>query len=266
VANRNWENGDVARGERAARAVYAELGLVHPTEISIDTIAYMRGALVRDVPMTGAQGRLARVGSKAIIAVSDSIAYSQRRRFVIAHEVGHLELHQEENQIALCDDAKIDEIYDQGTERESNAFATELLMPQALWSKRADVAKPDLEVVSRLADEFQVSLTAAAIRFAKLCPERCAVVFSQDGAIKWFAAGPEFGQWIQRGSKLDPYTLAYDYFAKGTVGSRAETVSATAWLASDRLGKDDEIVEHSRPIPSLRAVLSLLWIPADREF
>jgi hypothetical protein len=266
VAKRNWEDADVARGERAARNVYEELGLTHPTEISIDTLAYMRGALVRDVPMTGAQGRLARVGSKAIIAVSDSIAYDQRRRFVIAHEVGHLELHEAENQISLCDEGKIDEIYDQGTERESNAFATELLMPRTLWSKRADVAKPNLDVVSKLADEFQVSFTAAGIRFAKLCPERCAVVFSQDGVIRWFAVGPEFGLWIPRGSKLDRYTLAYDYFAKGIVGSTPETVSASAWLASDRLGRDDDLIEHARPIPKLNAVLSLLWIPSDREF
>ncbi|GEJ55956.1 ImmA/IrrE family metallo-endopeptidase [Anaeromyxobacter diazotrophicus] len=256
----------MARGERVAREVYAEIGLAHPTEIPIETLAYMRGARVRDVRMPGAQGRLARLGSKAIIAVSDAVTYAPRRRFVIAHEVGHLELHEAENQIALCDEAKIDEVYDQGTERESNAFATELLMPRALWAKRVDVAKPDLNVVAKLADEFQVSFTAAAIRFAKLCPERCAVVFSQDGVIRWSAAGREFGHWIQWGAKLDRYTLAYDYFAKGGVGDRPETVDASAWLASERLGKDDDLVEHSRPIPSLRAVLSLLWIPSDREF
>lgn len=198
--------------------------------------------------------------------MSDGIAYARRRRFVIAHEIGHLELHRTENQIALCDEAKIDEIYDQGTERESNAFATELLMPKALWSKRVDVAKPDLEVVSKLADAFEVSFTAAAIRFAKLCPERCAVVFSRGGVIKWSASSPEFGHFIQWGSQLNPYTLAHDYFAKGAVGDRPETVDATAWLASDRLSRDDDLVEHSRPIPSLRAVLSLLWIPSDREF
>jgi hypothetical protein len=266
VAKRNWEDADVARGERAARTVYAELGLAHPTEILIDTLAYMRGALVRDVPMSGAQGRLARVGSKAIIAVSDSIAYNRRRRFVIAHEVGHLELHKAENQIALCDEGQIDEIYDQGTERESNAFATELLMPRALWSKRADVAKPDLDVVSKLADEFQVSFTAAAIRFAKLCPERCAVVFSQGGRIRWSAASTDFGHWIEWGSKLNPYSLASDYFKNGTVGARPEAVDASAWLDSERLGRDDDLIEHSRPIPSLDAVLSLLWIPCDRKF
>lgn len=265
MARGSWADADVARGERKARAVFAELGLVHPTEIPIDTIAYMRGALVRDVLLRGAQGRLARIGSEAIIAVSTGIVYSARRRFV-AHELGHLELHKTENQIALCEEAKITEIYDAGTEREANTFATELLMPAALWSKRVDVKTPRLEIVSALADEFEVSFTAAAIRFAKLCPERCCVVFSKAGVIDWFAAGPDFGHWISVGAGLDPYSLAYDYFAKGRVGAIPETVSASAWLDPTRVGKDADLVEHSRPIPALGATLSLLWIPSDREF
>jgi len=266
VAKRSWEDADVARGERVAREVYTAVGLTHPTEIPIDTIAFLRGALVRDVPLRGAQGRLARIGSDAIIAVSTGITYAARRRFVVAHELGHLELHKSENQIALCEEAKISEVYDSGTERESNSFATELLMPKALWSNRVDVKKPSLEIVSTLADEFEVSFTAAAIRFAKLCPERCCVVVSRAGVIEWFASGPDFGHWISRGAKLDPYSLAFDYFAKGRVGSQPEAVSASAWLDPTKVGRDDDLIEESRPMPSLNAVLSLLWIPSDRGF
>lgn len=91
-------------------------------------------------------------------------------------------------------------------------------------------------------------------------------MFSQDGRVRWSAAGPDFGRWIQWGAQLDRYTLAYDFFVKGTVGARPETISASAWLASERLGRDDDLIEHSRPIPSLKAVLSLLWIPSDRDF
>lgn len=259
--------GDTLRGAAAARALRAELGLGHPTEVSIETIAFARGALVRDVALTGVQGRLTRLGDRAIIAVSTKVDYAPRRRFVVSHELGHLELHEEgENQIELCQEGDISEVYDTGTEQEANAFAVELLMPEQLWEKRVAVKKPSLDVIAKLADEFEVSFTAATLRFAKLCPERCCAVFSQDGVIKWSAAGTDFGHWISWGSKLDPYTLAYDYFTKKRVSDLAETVSASAWLASERLGSDDDLIEHSRPIPSLNAVLSLLWIPSDREF
>lgn len=189
----SWQDADVARGERAARAVLSELGIAHPTETLVDNIAYLRGALVRDVPLHGAQGRLVRLGRQATISVSTSVTYPPRRRFVIAHELGHLEIHRHVNQLEACDESKISELYDLGTEREANAFASELLMPTALWSRRVDVQRPTLELVSTLADEFQVSFLAAAIRFVKLCPERCCAVLSQRGRVGWAAYGPEFG-------------------------------------------------------------------------
>ena len=41
-----WRNADVQRAEAAARRAFDELGLQHPTEASIDAIAYEMGALV----------------------------------------------------------------------------------------------------------------------------------------------------------------------------------------------------------------------------
>src|SRR5262249_10344202 len=132
--NDTWANADVARGERAARKLLDSLGVVKPTETEIDNLAYLHGVLVQDVPIAGAQGRLCRVGKKAIVSVNTSVTYRPRRRFVIAHELGHFEIHEKKNDLALCTEADIDEMYDAGTEREANAFAAEFLMPRTLWS------------------------------------------------------------------------------------------------------------------------------------
>lgn len=261
-----WEDADVARGERAARQMLAELGISNPAEVEIDNLAYLRGALVRDVPMSGAQGRSCRIGRRAIISVNDQVKYPSRRRYVIAHELGHLDIHRDKNQLSLCSEASISEQYDQGTEREANAFASALLMPKALWDKRVDVRVPSLDVVSELSHEFQVSLTAAAIRFVKLCPERCAVVFAQKNSVVWAALGTDFGYTIRRDDQLSTYALASDYFKKGTVNNRPETISARAWIESPRVGRDHDLKEHCRPISSIGATLSLLWIEPDADF
>jgi hypothetical protein len=52
-----------------------------------------------------------------------------------------------------------------------------------------------------------------------------------------------------------------DYFTKGNVARRRETVSASAWIpdASD----DAEVVEHVIPVPRLGLALSLLWFRAS---
>lgn len=96
----SWEDADVARGERAARQLLVDLKINHPVEVDIDTLAYMRGALVRDTPMTGAQGRSCRIGDRAIISVNDQVTYMPRRRYVVAHELGHLEIHRDRNQLS----------------------------------------------------------------------------------------------------------------------------------------------------------------------
>lgn len=258
--SRAWADADIRRAEGAAVHAFNGLGLSHPTEASIEAIAYELGALVRDLPMKGAVGRLTRLGRQAIISVSTSVTYPGRRRWTIGHELGHLALHRDSNQIQLIQDVTLEEHYDQGVEREANAFAAEFLMPARLWDKHVDVKQPHLEVVRALAADYEVSFQASAIRFVKLCPERCAVVFSQEGRVAWFALGPDFGHWIQRGQALDPCTLAYDYFAKGREPRRNEAVSATAWLSDDR-AVDGEVIEDCTVIPSLRATLSLLWIP-----
>ncbi|MBL9045515.1 MAG: ImmA/IrrE family metallo-endopeptidase [Myxococcales bacterium] len=261
-----WEDADVARGERAARQLLADLKINHPVEVDIDTLAYMRGALVRDIPMNGAQGRSCRIGARAIISVNEQVTYVPRRRYVVAHELGHLEIHRDKNQLSLCAEASISERYDQGTEREANAFASALLMPKALWDKRVDVKTPSLDVVSNLSREFQVSFTAAAIRFVKLCPERCAAVFSQDNRVVWAALGTDFGYSIRRDDQLSTYTLASDFFKKGSVAERMETISAQGWLESRRVGRDHDLKEQCRVISSIAATLSLLWIPPDSDF
>jgi Zn-dependent peptidase ImmA (M78 family) len=267
---KTWRDADISHGERAARKLLDELGISHPMETSLENIAWLRGALVRDTPLVGAQGRSCRVGKRAIISVSDQIDYAPRRRYVIGHELGHLEIHKDENQLVLCESEQISEGHDNGyaagTEREANAFASELLMPRALWTKRVDVRTPNLEVVSTLSNEFAVSYTAAAIRFAKLCPERCAAVFCQKNRVTWAAVGPDFGYGIRRDIKLSTYTLASDYFRKGEVGRAQETVQADAWIESRRLRDDHVLKEHCRAIPSIEATLSLLWVQPDAGF
>jgi hypothetical protein len=132
--------------------------------------------------------------------------------------------------------------------------------------KRVDVRQPDLDIVRALASEFEVSFQAAAIRFVKLTPERCCVVFSKDGRVSWTAMGPDFAHWILPGEQLDPYTLAYDYFYKERDPNRRESVSSAAWFSDDQPSDEDtEVFEDCLVIPSLRSTLSLFWIPGDPE-
>jgi hypothetical protein len=86
----------------------------------------------------------------------------RRRRFTIAHEIGHFMLHPPR---ACRERGGLVGEAGRGEEREADAFAAELLMPEQLV--RQAVAEQGADV-SRLADRFQVSRAAMHTRLRRL--------------------------------------------------------------------------------------------------
>jgi Zn-dependent peptidase ImmA (M78 family) len=78
----------------AAERVLNEVGITRIEDLALlELIAWERGALVRSTSRTRAEARIAMAGERAIITVSTTVRDSQRRRFSVAHELGHLEMH-----------------------------------------------------------------------------------------------------------------------------------------------------------------------------
>jgi Zn-dependent peptidase ImmA (M78 family) len=246
-------------GIQCARVVRQEIGYDHPTELELEVIAHIRGALVRASPTTGSRACLMRVGDRGVIGVACGLSDGERR-WAIAHELGHFEAHSNVSYLGLCTGEDLRSDYGRdGREPEANAFAAELLLPEDLVRKRCDVAEVKWDPIERLAEDFQVSLMAAARRFVIFTDDRVAVVCCKEGKVAWSDGNRAFGRRPARGAKVDQWSLAYDFFTKGDVTRRRETVSAGAWIAdvSDNL----ELVEHVIPMPRLGLTFSLLWFP-----
>ena len=250
----------LALGIAQARKVRGEIGYVHPMELGIEVLAHLRGALVRLTPTRGARANLVRIGTRGIIGVADGLSDAERR-WAVAHELGHFETHSKISYLGLCtgDDMRAD-YSSSGREPEANAFAAELLLPEDLVRPRCDVREVRWEPIEQIGEEFGVSLMAAARRFVRLTDDRVAVVCAKECKVKWSDGNRSFGKRPPPGMKLDQWSLAFDFFAKGDVSRRRETVSASAWIpdASDRL----EVMEHVIPMPRRGLTFSLLWFPA----
>lgn len=237
-------------GVQAARRVRAEIGYSHPTELALETLAFMRGALVTRAPVTGARANLVRTHDRGIIGVAANLS-SGERRWAIAHELGHYEAHANVSFLELCSGRDMVSAYTtSGREPEANAFAAELLLPEDLVRPRCDVAEVSWSPVRALADQFDVSITAAAMRFVSFTDERVCLVCARDGKVL-------FGPSPRRDTKIQPFTECYEWFAKGAVEARPQTVSASAWIES--AGEEQDIVEHLFPLPMHGAAMSLLW-------
>jgi Zn-dependent peptidase ImmA (M78 family) len=246
----------------AARRVLIELDVPDPRLGTIDTLADMRGLEVRDAAIQGTRANLVRLGKNGVVTVSSGLS-TQARRFAIAHELGHFELHKEESYLGLCTGEQLVTDYESGgTEAEANAFAAEFLMPARLFKPRTQGREVSWDIPRRLADEFHVTLMAAALRFVELSDERVAVLFSVKGSVSWRRRSRDFGRLLDPGAKLDSYSLAIDAFNGKSLPSHVQTVETTAWKPDPR--GDEVLKEHSLYLPNVGGVLTLLWAPVSR--
>lgn len=259
-----------------AERVLDDLQITSPDDLQLlEQIAWERGALVRYINLEGAEARLMAIGKPAIITVSTSVKDIRRRRFSIAHELGHFEMHRFQNSLSLCTTRNIDDWWtgtsrkgsDYNQEQEANLFASALLLPERFFASLCNKEDPSFDYISDLAARFNVSLTSTAIRFLLFSEEPLAIVWSQENHIRWFQESKAFAEiredlrfFIDVRSKLDNSTQASSYFTSGGISPGVKLVQASAWFTSGEYSESATIKEHSIALPSYNATLSLLWI------
>jgi len=245
-----------------AKAIIQSLQIRYPSEIHIKDIAMERGAFVRERLLEGSEARLIRKGRLGIITVNSKIPEEGRKRFAIAHELGHFEMHND-SQMIMCDE---EDMYvwneNKAQELEANEFAASILMPTEIFEKYLRPEPPNMDRVKELAEEFRTTLTATALRYVQLSIEPCALVVSKDGVIKWYRKSNSFDFHVKVGQKLSPDTYAFDFYDEINLPDRPQKAPATAWLAGN-IDDGAEIYEHSIALPSYGTVLSILWIEEE---
>lgn len=251
-----------------ARKLHVRLGVRKPEHIDPVDAARALGIEVVSGHLFEATARIFRAGSRATIRVSDRIVHPGRRRFSIAHELGHQILGHElpgESEISrfvsrACERRKS---IDEDPEREADVFATEFLTPAQMARPFCEVSPVSLEAVRAIERAFGSSPVASALRFVELTSERCAVVYCERGEVKWAKRSSTFAWEIPKRMRLSSDSVAYDYFKRGAIEDVAEPVPADAWLHDlDRDVSTIDIVEHAQPIPEpgWGGVMSLLWL------
>ncbi len=148
--------------------------------VPVERLARRFGAEVRFEPLDGdLSGMLFREGDRAIVGVN-ALHPKSRQRFTIAHELGHLQLHDHSGihidhkfPVARLRDERSSQAIDP-EEIQANRFAAELLMPAAMLEADLDgltddtVDYDDDELVRQLAGRYQVSTQAMAFRLVNL--------------------------------------------------------------------------------------------------
>ncbi len=219
------------------------------------TIAEQLGILVVEVPISDLEACLVVGPEYAVIAVSSLLEDPGRRRFAVAHEVGHYVLHR--NQASVFRDEAIDLAGREEWDRDASAFAAALLVPEAQLRRRGPVGWPSMEQANAIAREFQTSLTGAALRLVDRADEASMLVAFWQGKVEW-AVRSEFFPVTIRPGRPAPETSATAAVMEGEPPppDYAE-IHASEWFPKVIKVETGHLQEHPREVyPGL--VLTIL--------
>ena len=247
-------------GARAAK-LWARYGFTTPADLVLEDLAFALGVVVLEGRLDSADARLIRRGEKGLIRVKEDIPERGRKRFAVAHEIGHWVLHQAVSQVLSCTSEDMVAGYKgSAPEIEANYFAAELLMPEGLYRQRAGTTTPSAELLRELANYFQTSLTATVVRFVEVAEDGCAMVLTENGQVRWWRASERFdGFWLDAKTEVSPHTVAGAYLNGEPLPASAEEVDGEAWLGSRAAGVAEVLYEVAIPLGRYGQVISLLW-------
>jgi Zn-dependent peptidase ImmA (M78 family) len=249
-----------------AKNIIKELEITN-VPVNLTQIANVKDIKIEEVDAEGFEGILIVQNNSAVIGVNRKIRESGRKKFTIAHELGHYHIpgHISNNKQNFSCTSNNMTTYDgrNRKEYEANEFASELLMPEEIFKEKIKYEDLSYKMLQNLTEEFDTTLTATGRRYVEFSGYH-AMVFSTNSEITWFSKGEDFPYYISPG-KLSEDSVAIDFFKNEEVPNTFQSVLASAWLDDYRLKDDMEIEELSSPLPYYNSVLSFLYSENEEE-
>lgn len=254
----------------AARELLERAMVASPADIDLEVLAFKAaekdgGLVIMEGGLSTAEGRLiAAPGKGGCIRVKEGLNPG-RRRFTIAHEIGHYAMHplvpHDREHLANAD---FTVWHDESEEAEANIFAAELLMPEFLLRPRIRGQEPSLQLLDQLSNEFSSSLLAVAIQYVAYTTEPVALVLSKGDKISWAKRSKDFWPKVQLG-KIHAHSAAGERLS-GKAGDAIKMVSSPAYAWLDGFERSNgDIMESSRYMDWYGQTISLLWLFEDLD-
>ncbi|RZT92376.1 uncharacterized protein DUF955 [Ancylomarina subtilis] len=254
----------INKGAIAAKKIINEFGLENPQDFSIEELIYARDIIFEEKKILNSDGRIVFGKSKTKISINSEIKYSGRRRFTLAHELGHFELHHNENTHLEDNTLTLDYFKYGGQEYEANQFAVELLMPSASFVSFTKGKQFSPDLLREIAEHFQTSLTSATFRYLEIGQHPISLFHCRDKKVIYWKNSPDYYRRIKDITKLQPPTdsVAMEFFNDGTIyreEDSAQEIYKSTWFETDEYDNEDEYYEYAIVTKDYNTVLSVVW-------
>jgi len=256
-----------------AQELLADCGLDEITDIPMDLFVAGLDAILIEEELKHCDGKIVFGNSKAVIKVNSQIQFAERKRFVVAHEIGHMILHRN---MKLPDDVFSNFNIISGMENamkngkqelEANEFASELLMPDHLFIKEAGKKKFSPLLIKQLAERFKTSLTATVFKYLQADLHPICIVFIENGRVKYWKKSDQLKVWFGDHTRLAPPSdsvameyIENDYAFVYSLEEKAQEIKKSTWFnLNDYDVEDSDFYEYCIPTKRYKTILSIIW-------
>lgn len=144
------------------------------------------------------------------IVYNETTGVPGRVNFTLGHEFGHYILHRSTQTEFRCSQKEMleyDGVASRAREFEANRFSSYLLMPIDDFREQMGNVGVSIEGLRHCADRYNVSLTAAAIKWLEFATEPALLIAARDGFVLWSAvseSAKKWGAYLKPGTALPP--------------------------------------------------------------
>jgi len=174
------------------------------------------------------------------IFYNSSIKSAGRKNFTLGHELGHYLLHRQLSRdpiyCAKSDMWAWDSAYGK-MESEANEFASYLLMPLDDFREQTHgLGRACIDDFELIRTRYEVSLTAAILKWLALTQKRAMIVVSRDGFIDWSRSSTPLlrsGVYFKAKQEVIPLPSASLTATKSSDGPTGKMVPAGVWATNE---------------------------------
>lgn len=252
------------KGIIAAKQLIDEFGIENPTDFTIEELIYIRNIILNEKHIANADGRIVFGKQNAIITINSDIKYLGRRRFTLAHELGHYELHHNKNSHLDDNSLTLDYFKEGNQEFEANQFATELLMPENIFKSFVINKKFSPDLLRNIAEYFQTSITSATFRYIDLGSHPIFAFYCHNNKVIYWKKSPNYYLKIKDIVKLSPPydSVATEFFETGKIYRKEESIQEilkSTWFETNSYDANNVFFEYTIVTKEYNSVLSVVW-------
>lgn len=260
------------KGSAAAKDLLEQNGFDNLMDFPLELFASGLGATVIEKPLLNSDGRIIFGKKHTIIEISEDIEFAQKKRFTLAHEIGHLvlhkgiDIHNDNDSTTSWFNNKEKQAKNGRIEYEANQFASELLIPSLLFIDKQKGKKFSPQLLRDLADFFIVSLTAIAFKYFQLGDHPLCLFHSHNKKVSYWRWPENYPHFIIDRTKLAPPedSVAMEFFAKEKIYSKQQAkqqIWKSTWFDLKKREDDNDFnfYEYCIISSAYNSVLSVVW-------